>query len=522
MRSLRWHRRRSPEAQGPGPRLRYLLLFAVGFLCLDAACSQSPQLFAMGVNYIFQISAPLLALAACIWRARSIVGRARMLWILLATGLVVWICGTVMSGWEDVLQHVPFDITSRSDFAFFFYGVPVLIALSTPVERQRIPLFSWLDAVQAIFAGYLAYITIFSELPFSRAAIQPIPITLLQLTYNVENAVLAGSCVLRLLATVKGGEEHRFYRTLCLYLAMYGIGVAVFNHVQIVTNGKSSPNAVVDGAFLLLALLIVLLPAAQHDEALTNTRKSPLVLFIDNASPIYFTVALLSLGIIVMRPHFRIGVVAVGVGLACYGIRTTVLQMRYIQAQQELQLARDRLEEISLQDGLTQIANRRCFDQTLEAEWHRAMRTHHPLSLMMIDLDYFKNLNDTYGHPYGDRCLIDVAAALRSAAARSGDLVARYGGEEFAAILPVTSREDAEAIAARMQEAVHALKIRNETQIGGFLTISIGIASYAFPEAGSPAVLIEASDRALYKAKQSGRNRIERVSMQMIGPSFSH
>jgi diguanylate cyclase (GGDEF)-like protein len=509
--------------QGRGPRLRYLLLFSIGFLCLDAVCSQPPRLVAVGVNYIFQISAPLLALAACIWRARSIVGRARMLWILLATGLSIRICGTMMSGFEDLLQHIPFDITSRSDFAFFLYGVPVLIALSTPVERQRIPLFSWLDAVQAIFAGYLAYITIFSELPFSTAAIQPIPIALLVLTYNVENAVLAASCALRLLATVKGGEEHRFYRTLCLYLAVYGVGVAIYNHVQIVTNGKSSPNAIVDGPFLLLALLIVLLPAAQHDEALTNACKSPLVLFIDNASPIYFTLALFSLGVIGMRSHFPTGVIAVGVGLACYGIRTTLLQMRYIQAQQELQLARDKLEEISLHDGLTAIANRRCFDQTLGAEWHRAMRTHHPLSLMMIDLDYFKNLNDTCGHPYGDRCLVDVAAALRGVAARSGDLVARYGGEEFAVILPATSREDTEAVAARMQKAVRALKIRNETQIGGFLSISIGIASYAFPEAGSPTVLIEASDRALYQAKQSGRNRIERVSMQMLsGPSFSH
>jgi diguanylate cyclase (GGDEF)-like protein len=508
--------------QGRGPGLRYQLLFAVGFLCLDAVCNQSPRLVAVGVNYIFQISAPLLALAACVWRARGIAGRAGVLWILLATGLSIWICGTVLSGWEDVLQHIPFDIASRSDFAFFFYGVPILIALSTPVERQRIPLLSWLDAVQAIFAGYLAYITIFSELPFSTAAIQPIPIALLVLTYNVENTVLAGGCVLRLLATAKGGEEHRFYRTLCLYLAVYGVGVAIYNRVQIVTNGKSSPNAIVDGAFLLLALLIVLLPAAQHDESLTNTRKSPLVLFIDNASPIYFTVALFSLGVIVMRSHFPTGVIAVGVGLACYGIRTTVLQTRYIQAQQELQLARDKLEEISLHDGLTAIANRRCFDQTLEAEWHRAMRTHHPLSLMMIDLDYFKNMNDTYGHPYGDRCLVDVAAALRGVAARSGDLVARYGGEEFAVILPATSREDTEAVAARMQDAVRALKIRNETQIGGFLSISIGIASYAFPEAGSPTVLIEASDRALYKAKQSGRNRIERVSMQMLGdPSFS-
>jgi diguanylate cyclase (GGDEF)-like protein len=267
---------------------------------------------------------------------------------------------------------------------------------------------------------------------------------------------------------------------------------------------------------VILATLILLLPAARTEEIPAAQRTGLLVLFIDNASPILFTLALLAMGMIVLRSYFFTGVSAIGVGLLVYGIRTTILQIRYIQAQRELQAARDRLEELTLLDGLTGIANRRRFDQTLESEWHRAMRTLHPLSLMLIDLDHFKNMNDTHGHPYGDRCLIEVAGALRIVVARSGDLMARYGGEEFAAILPATSRADAEAIAIKMQEAVAALNIRNETEAGQFLTISIGIATYIFPGAGSPAQLVEASDRALYKAKQSGRNRIELAPIQRL------
>jgi diguanylate cyclase (GGDEF)-like protein len=195
--------------------------------------------------------------------------------------------------------------------------------------------------------------------------------------------------------------------------------------------------------------------------------------------------------------------------------------MRYIRSQQELQEARDRLEEISLRDALTGVANRRSFDQTLEAEWSRATRTRHPLALLLIDLDYFKNLNDTQGHRYGDRCLSAIARVLREVASRSGDMVARYGGEEFAVILPTTTQEAALGLAMQMQEAVADLLIENQTSIGRYVSISIGIAGYCYPEPGTPAMLVEASDQALYLAKKNGRNRIETSSMaELMRPSL--
>jgi diguanylate cyclase (GGDEF)-like protein len=490
------------------PRLQYAFLGAAGFLILDGWCGRLTWLYSSEVSYFFQISAPFMALAAVVWRARKISGRARGLWTLLATGLVLYSMAALMSAWEAHVERLSFDAPSLANFAYFFCGVPALFALSTPVEGERLPLFSWLDAVQAFFAGYLAYVVIFTTSPFFDSGIQPISEPLLVFTYNVENLALAAGCAVRLLASPKG-EEHSFFRTLLLYLAAFAASVAYYNHSMMEYQGKSPWRFLVDAAFVLLALLILALPDPQPVANYGDAQRNRLALFFDNGSPIFFTIALMALGFVTLRHHFYTGVLAIGVGLAAYGIRTTVLQMRYMHVQKELRAAHDRLEELSLQDSLTGIANRRRFDQTLDSEWHRAMRAHSPLTLLLIDLDYFKNLNDTHGHRHGDRCLGRVAAALHSVASRSGDLVARYGGEEFAAILPVTHPEAAKAIALRMQSAVEALKVVNPSDIGNYLSMSVGICSCEPPICGSPEGLIEAADRALYRAKQYGRNRIE-------------
>jgi len=502
----------------PGGRLKLRLVvpLVAAFLFLDFLFSTVPQFQSESVSYLFQMVAPLLALAARCWRIRVAAPRLRILWALFAAGLAFWSGGVVLSAWEDLFQHVPFDVAALSDFAFFYYGVPILFAISTPVEGQRSPIFTYLNGVQAAFAGYLTYITIFSVLPLSSVQAHPMSISLLVLTYDVENLVLALCCLVRLIAAPKGGDERAFYRTMFVFLTFYGVGVMIYNHHALMSHGSSSFSFVVDISFLLLAVLIMRLPVVEDESSTIPARKGLLALFVDNASPIFFTLALLALVMQVLPQHSHTGMAAIGVALGVYGIRTTLLQIRYMRSQQQLQEARDRLEAISLQDGLTGIANRRSFDLALQSEWHRAMRAQHPLSLLLIDLDFFKNLNDTQGHPTGDRCLIEVAGVLRAVASRSGDLVARYGGEEFAAILPATTPEAAESLAREIQDGLRELKIRNETSIGSYVTVSIGIASYAYPEEGSPKMLVEAADQALYQAKQAGRNLIRRLSMQQL------
>ena len=173
----------------------------------------------------------------------------------------------------------------------------------------------------------------------------------------------------------------------------------------------------------------------------------------------------------------------------------------------ELEEKNEKLELLSSLDGLTGLFNRRYFDDNLLKEWKQASRDKTPLSLLIVDIDYFKNYNDCYGHLEGDICLRKVAQALYESLLRPTDIVARYGGEEFTAILPNTGSEGAIKVAQRMMDYVVELDIdHKESSVADMVTVSIG-ASSVFPT-GKLAVtsLLDRADKALYEAKENGRN----------------
>lgn len=174
----------------------------------------------------------------------------------------------------------------------------------------------------------------------------------------------------------------------------------------------------------------------------------------------------------------------------------------------EIYSTQQSLEAETVRDRLTGIANRRSFDSTLEREWRRAQRLQVPISLVLIDVDFFKKYNDRYGHQAGDQCLIQVAKALASGVRRAGDLVARYGGEEFVAVLFHTPRDDAFALAEGLRRAVESLGIEHEDAQGGIATISLGGATCVPTQDGRPETLVRNADLALYEAKAAGRNRV--------------
>jgi diguanylate cyclase (GGDEF)-like protein len=185
-----------------------------------------------------------------------------------------------------------------------------------------------------------------------------------------------------------------------------------------------------------------------------------------------------------------------------------VLLYEIVQLQNQAAAATRVLSPLARTDGLTGLANRRTFDETLESEWRRALRTQQVLSLLMIDLDHFKAFNDRYGHQRGDACLQLVAAALQAQTRRPGDLAARYGGEEFVLLLPAADPQKALLMADLVQTSIRALMLRHEASEAGFVTVSIGAAS-AVPEAGShPADLLRCADQRLYQAKAAGRDRV--------------
>ena len=187
------------------------------------------------------------------------------------------------------------------------------------------------------------------------------------------------------------------------------------------------------------------------------------------------------------------------------------------ESQQRLAEMNKRLMRLSILDGLTGIPNRRRFDESLGIEWKRAMRNKTPISLILMDIDYFKLYNDHYGHQEGDECLKKVAKTLESLIQRPTDLVSRYGGEEFVALLPETGPDGAKILAERMRQTVEELCIpHQQSKVSKCVTLSLGVASVV-PERGESAEkLVEMADKALYKAKQSGRNRVE-----LFQPSYT-
>jgi diguanylate cyclase (GGDEF)-like protein len=175
----------------------------------------------------------------------------------------------------------------------------------------------------------------------------------------------------------------------------------------------------------------------------------------------------------------------------------------------------------ALRDELTGLANRRCFNKTIEREFHRAARNGRPLSLIMVDIDLFKTFNDQYGHPAGDVCLRAISAAMQGVLRRPGDMAARYGGEEFAILLPETDTAGAIQIVGEMQAAVRTLAIRHEAGPLGVVTLSAGVACWSPGRlTASPARLVEAADAALYEAKALGRNTFTvRPSIEIAAPA---
>lgn len=189
----------------------------------------------------------------------------------------------------------------------------------------------------------------------------------------------------------------------------------------------------------------------------------------------------------------------------------------------ELHELNQQLYRLANLDGLTKVANRRCFDEILEQEWRRLGREKKPLSLILGDIDYFKHYNDTYGHLGGDDCLKQVAAAISKAILRPADLVARYGGEEFGIILPDTPHEGANQVAQRILDEICRLKIPHKASaVKPYVTMSLGVATIIPSLKIEMKSLIDKADEALYTAKQQGRNCIINATISPINPDINN
>jgi diguanylate cyclase (GGDEF)-like protein len=279
--------------------------------------------------------------------------------------------------------------------------------------------------------------------------------------------------------------------------------------IRVAMDGESAIEQVQEDAPELI-LLDVQMPGIDGFETCKQLKKSPLtqdipIIFITASTDLENKVKGLSVGAVdyITKPFQQEEVLA----------RVRVhLELRFLtrKVQEQaiaLQQANQKLHRLANLDGLTEVANRRRFDEYFDQEWQRSGREQTPLSLILCDIDYFKNYNDHYGHQAGDSCLRRVAKAISETLCRPTDLVARYGGEEFAIILPNTSSEGAVHVAELLQLRIKQLEILHaQSRVSSYVTLSLGISSQIPVLLQENQTLIAATDKALYLAKSEGRN----------------
>lgn len=194
-----------------------------------------------------------------------------------------------------------------------------------------------------------------------------------------------------------------------------------------------------------------------------------------------------------------------GLVIGVLGVLEDITPRKLIE--QELEVANRKLKILSRIDSLTQVANRRYFDERISDEWSRAIRDKSQIAIILFDVDHFKKFNDDYGHPGGDKCLTLIAETAKNLLKRPSDLIARYGGEEFIILLPHVDRAGAASIAEKIRSAVENLEVELEGKIAR-VSVSLGFATEYPVRNSSPGKLISTADKALYRAKELGRNRV--------------
>ena len=480
-------------------KLRRLVpfLMAPAFMALHAALIIALPAHRDLLSPLCQAVGPAVASAAC-WRVAVASGSGlRPNWLLAALAFLFWAAGSLLAVWIPTESSA-----SIVDFSYFLCSVALLFAITAPENDQPKRLFLLMDGMQAILSAFLGFIVIFGAVPFSSEKLTPLSGSAVLWAYDVENACLAFLVGLRLFGDDRSPARRRFNRSMLVFAFSFGPMGSLYDHIS--PPWTSPMDIMLDPAFFLMAAMAGL---PERDRATAARLRARLSAFIDSIGPVFLTAAALVVGAWITRQRPIPGIASILTAVAIYALRVSLLQARYLVTHRELCHTRDRLERLSLEDGLTGVGNRRAYDTALAKMWAEAERSQAPLSALMIDVDYFKAYNDRHGHPTGDACLIRIAEALRAVTQHHQGVVARYGGEEFAILLPNVAKLAASEVASTIRHTVASLDLTSRTGTAAPVTVSIGVATARRP--GNAEALLLAVDDALYRAKRAGRNRVE-------------
>ncbi|MFZ0304363.1 MAG: diguanylate cyclase [Terracidiphilus sp.] len=492
-----------------------LISISAGIICAHAVLNTIFQSPGFIISYLLWSLWALLAASACIWRAFHCPLSIRTHWRLAAASLFFIFIAAAIEAPEEIFSKAVPTVASIGDFFFFASFVPILLSITLPDEGAFGRFTFLLDSFQAAACTCLAYTVLFGAFPFTSEPAKAMPYAPLEFVYDTEYLAVVLLAALRLLLGTRNAADRYFFRAILLYTSLYAVCSGIYNHYigkYSLTNGMDALNDIPSAALAIAAILAPAAVPVAVSDSLPRASRPMLVRLIDNARPIFLSLALIGLSAIVALRHFAIAFAFIVGAFVVYSLRASLLQNKLEHAQTALEQSNCSLSEIAHLDSLTVVSNRRGFDQNLAIEWGRAQRTHQPLSLLLVDVDHFKRINDTYGHQAGDECLRNTARVLSATLDRPADLIARYGGDEFAILLAETGSHGASTVAGRIRSAI----ANNAAQASLRTTLSIGVSTWNAEGEASPDMLIRAADRALYAAKHNGRDRIELVDLQSL------
>ncbi len=494
------------------PRIRTLLW--VAFLCVVGlqALLLLAHVQSVAASRACTAAVSLLASLCCIWRSRHIPSVERTAWWWISAALVMWSIAQVSEPLFTASNAASSLVMDGSDFLYLTAAFPLLLSMSATSEIGSIRGILYLNSFQAVMASVLVYVRLFHT-PSSPNDANSV---MLQI-YAFYCVLLAIAATLRLV-TWSTAEERRRIRILCATVWLYLCVELPLDYATKRWNLQRGTllDLLWSMPFLYAGWQVLHLPLDSDITMLPRRFSGRRGLWLQSLCPLLITAGVFLLAASILSAHSRIAVASMLLLLVVQALQSSTIQLNYFTGQrallaqeQDLKQANAALEQLSYLDGLTGISNRRHFTSVFEEEWERAARRRSNLAILMIDVDFFKGVNDLHGHTYGDECLVRIAQTLKDALRRGNDLLARYGGEEFILLLPDTNISAAISIAERLKRATDLAGIVNQASpFDCLLTISIGVSAVQPVQGTSSTSLIELADHALYKAKRGGRNQI--------------
>lgn len=407
--------------------------------------------------------------------------------------------------------------TWLNDLLSVYRGIPLLLAICAPEDSER-GVNRVLDLCQTLLIA-LIFSGMFSPVLLHLGGMEflvPDPALVNRYIYSLLIFLALLAPLAALAAETRDAQV--FHRVLAAFLLINVPIVILSNQVFIHTWGIAPGSPL----FILKDLsLLVFVAAIPFFESRTYpATPNRIFVFLSVGTPAFLSLFAILAGMLLAVAAHRplLGILAGLTSFALFGFRSAYGQLQLLTVQWNLRSANIHLEELSLRDPLTGLYNRRWLSTALEQERKRAQRCGQPLSLLLLDIDYFKLFNDTLGHIAGDSCLQAAAKVWLAQAETSRGALARYGGEEFVAIFANTDLEAARAVADKMAEALAGLNVAHPASPFGRVTASIGVATWR-KDAGeiTNAQILHAVDVALYEAKRQGRNRVRMVVLPQSG-----